>query len=140
MQKHAFHKGKLCRRQGSYLRSFLCTVALAVIADLTVDLDYGLSGCLLPVFPALFTTPRCDDPPAIFQKVDRKVPRLLLFALGTLALAFDYGGMQFLGLLSIPILLLYSEKRGKMKMKYFFYVFYPLHLVLLQFISMLISK
>ena len=41
--------------------------------------------------------------------------------------------------LAIPLLLLYSEKRGKLKTKYFFYIFYPAHLVLIYGIDVLIS-
>jgi hypothetical protein len=39
---------------------FLGSLVLAMIMDLTFDLDYGLSGALVPVFPALLTTPKID--------------------------------------------------------------------------------
>ncbi len=118
---------------------FVGSIALALFLDQTVDLDYGFSGCLLPVFPSLFNLPKTERPTVVFERLDRKLPRILMTAFGVLALSFDYGGTQFFSLLSIPLLLLYSEKRGKYKMKYFFYIFYPLHLVLLQGIAMLIK-
>ena len=117
----------------------LASMALAALLHARFDLDYDFSGCMLPVFPALFTTPKVEDPPELFKKLDTKPYRILAMAIGTLALAFDFGGTQFYGLLAIPLLLLYSEKRGKLKMKYFFYVFYPLHLVLLYGISLLLK-
>ena len=46
--------------------------------------------------------------------------------------------MQYYALLSIPVLLLYSGKRGKLNLKYFFYVFYPLHLLAIEGVAMLI--
>ena len=45
---------------------------------------------------------------------------------------------QIYALLALPLLCLYSGERGKVKMKYFFYVFYPLHLVLLEGIYVLV--
>ena len=46
-------------------------------------------------------------------------------------------GMVY-ALLALPILLLYSGKRGKANLKYFFYIFYPVHLAALQGIAMLV--
>ena len=118
---------------------FFASMALAAVFHAILNLDYDFSGCMLPVFPALFTTPKVKDPPSLFEKLDTKPYRIFAMAIGTLALSFDFGGTQFYGLLAIPILMLYSEKRGKLKMKYFFYVFYPLHLVVLHGISMLLK-
>ena len=119
--------------------AFILSVALAIFMDVTVDLDYGLSGCFLPLFPALLTAPKGENTHASLKKLDSKLPRVLMTALGTLALSLDYGGTQFFSLLAIPLLLLYSEKRGRLNMKYFFYVFYPLHIVALYGISILMK-
>jgi len=118
---------------------FLGTIILAAILDNTVDLDYHFSGCLLPVFPSLLTTPKVEHPPKIFKKLDTKIPRIIASSLGILLLALDFGGPQFYAFLAIPLLMLYSEKRGKLKMKYFFYIFYPLHLVVLYGIAIFIK-
>ena len=117
----------------------VAAIALAVIMDRSFDLDYGLGGCLLPVFPALFTTPKVSSPPRVFKTVDTKTFRVFSLAIGTLALAVDSHPIQYLALLSVPILLLYSEKRGRLNLKYFFYIFYPLHLAVIQGIAILIA-
>ena len=118
---------------------FIGSFGLAVAFDQLLDLDYGLSGALLPLFPAIFTAPRGDNVPSIFKKADNKWMRVMATAIGTLALCFNYGSIQFYALLSIPLLLLYSEKRGRLKMKYFFYVFYPLHIIIIYGIAILIK-
>ncbi|MBQ3011913.1 MAG: hypothetical protein IJD74_00065 [Clostridia bacterium] len=119
---------------------FFGSIAAVCALSLVLDLDYGAEGALLPVFPALFTTPKTDgEPPAIFNQLDTKCFRILATALGTLALAIADGGIQYLGLCAIPLLFLYSEQRGRLKMKYFFYIFYPAHLLLIYAISMMIN-
>ena len=47
--------------------------------------------------------------------------------------------LQWWPLLAVPMLALYNGKRGKAKMKYVFYIFYPAHLVILYGISYLIQ-
>ena len=54
-------------------------------------------------------------------------------------LIFTMSEIQAFALLALPLLLLYSGKRGKVKMKYFFYVFYPLHLAALEGIAMILK-
>ena len=44
---------------------------------------------------------------------------------------------QWFSLLAIPLLMLYNGQRGKWKLKYLFYIFYPAHLGILYLISLL---
>ena len=60
-----------------------------------------------------------------------------MLGLGLLLLAWELGSIQFYALMALPLLMLYSGKRGKWNMKYFFYVFYPAHLVLLEVLVMI---
>jgi hypothetical protein len=66
---------------------------------------------------------------------------LLCFAvgLGLLILFDDYAEVQGYCLLALPLLSLYSGKRGKWKLRYFFYLFYPIHLAVLEGIYQLVS-
>lgn len=103
---------------------FLGAFGLTQIATI----DYGFWGILTPVMVS-------------FAHI-RKFPHwtaVLLLGAGLFLLEADIGGIQYLALFSLPLLLCYSGKRGKGNMKYFFYIFYPVHLVLLQGIAMLVS-
>ena len=46
---------------------------------------------------------------------------------------------NFYTLLAVPFLLLYNGTRGKYNLKYLFYVFYPVHILIIYGISLLIK-
>ncbi len=91
--------------------------------------SYGLFGALLP----------------LFAYVGRgKWERLAFFTLGNILLclsltAAPLGEWQWFCLLALPILMLYNGQAGKYRMKYFFYLYYPLHLVVLYGLWMLLK-
>ena len=104
---------------------FAAGIVAAIGLDMLVTIDYGFWGIMIPVMVS-------------FAHV-RKFPRwaeVVMLGLGLILLGDDLGGYQFYSLLSLPLLLCYSGRRGKGNMKYFFYIFYPVHLVALQGIAM----
>lgn len=108
------------------------------VVNLFVEIDYGFAGCMLPVFAALPSTPR-KDAPQRWLKFDTLTVRILFLGVGLVFLALSRTTKPFWSLLSLPFLFLYSGKRGKRNMKYFFYVFYPLHLLLLEGLHILLK-
>ena len=99
--------------------------------------DYGFGGVLLPVLASIFRMP--DNAPAFLKKLDNHLVHLLIFGAGLLAHALSSSNIQLYSLLALVLLLLYSGKRGKLKLKYFFYIFYPAHLVIIQVIYWIIN-
>ena len=116
---------------------FLLTVFAVAVLNRLFEIDYGFLGCMAPAFASLFDF-RGINVPKYVAMADNLYVRIGTFGVGLLLLALSSGGIQIYSLLSLILLLLYSEKRGSAKMKYFFYVFYPLHLVVLTAIEILI--
>ena len=107
---------------------FAVTIAAVYGLNRIFVIDYGFWGCMLPVFAAIpHKTSR-----------DRYPVSILTLGLGILLLAMDIGDIQIYSLLALPLLLAYSGRRGTWNLKYFFYIFYPAHLVILEGIAMLI--
>lgn len=87
------------------------------------DIDYGFLGMVLPV--------------AVYYS-HGKTSKIISTAAVLILISFMSGEIQFFSLLSIPLLLLYNGKRGKINLKYLFYIFYPAHLVIIYLIDTLI--
>ena len=118
------------RREPTMLRGavFFGAVAGVYFLNQIFSIDYGFWGCMVPVFAALPQNTKWDTP----------VVSTLLLGIGLVFLGLHFGGNQMYALAAIPLLLCYNGKRGKWKLKSFFYIFYPAHLVILQLIAWLV--
>lgn len=87
-----------------------------------VTLDYGIVGVLTP---------------ALLYCLPKPWQKLVMLGAAMVAETLCTEWYQIFSLLAIPLLLLYNGKPGSPRLKYFFYLGYPLHLVLLAAISML---
>lgn len=101
--------------------------------------DYGFYGCVLPLFACLFRKVKANGKEYL-KSLDHNFIHVILFGIGLCLLSVDFGGVQFYSLWAIPLLLLYSGKRGKWRMKWFFYIFYPVHFVVLTLIQQLFYR
>ncbi len=116
---------------------FVLSMLGAALLNEVLEIDYGFFGCMVPVFASLFDFSGIDAPESI-KRVDTNLIRVLTMGVGLILLAIDSNDIQFFALLALIPLLLYSGERGKYRMKYFFYLFYPIHLVVLEGIYLLI--
>ena len=123
--------GQKLRRRGSIvLCSVLLTLVLAATVTLTqlVTVDYGLTGVLFPVLVYLGAF---------------RWPKFATFTLGVglLMCNFEHSTLpRMWSALSLIPAALYNGKPGRRGLKYFFYVFYPAHLLILYGISYLLYK
>ena len=112
----------------------LTALALLGVAFVTVALprllpgtdfaiDYGFFGVLVPVAVYLGKTHR---------------EKLLFMAFTLAALAWSGGDIQWYSLAALLPLALYGGQRGKRRMKWLFYLYYPLHLAAIYGISLLL--
>lgn len=102
------------------------------------SIDYGFWGIFLPVFCYL---------PRIFFKdaLDKQRLRLMLAcaAVGIVLVCIQMnawmGGIQWFSLCALVPLACYNGKRGTWRLKYLFYIYYPMHLVLIWGVAALLK-
>ena len=106
---------------------FAAAVIATYLLNQRLTIDYDFWGCMLPVFAALAHGTEQDSDPV----------NITMLGIGLVFLSISIGQTQWPSLLALPLLYTYNGKRGKLNLKYFFYIFYPTHLVLLEGIAML---
>jgi len=84
--------------------------------------DYGFLGVMLPVVVYLGRN---------------RWQKLLLATLMLVLLGIYSGTVQMWALMAVPLLALYNGQRGKWKMKWLFYIYYPAHLAVIYLIGWL---
>lgn len=107
----------------SVILQVICVAVLALVAEL-IRCDYGMQGIL---FIAAFYVCR-----------NHRIYQVLLFLLAYMGATGNQPPLCTL--LACLLILLYNGKRGKLKLKYFFYVFYPAHILVLYLIQIGLGK
>lgn len=101
---------------------FVSVMLPIILQDTDYAVDYGIWGILLPVF-------------VYFAPKMLKVP---VVAAVLVPLCLELGDIQWYSLLAVVLLALYSGKRGKANIKNLFFLYYPLHLVVIYLLGIVI--
>ncbi len=98
-----------------------------------MGVDYGFYGVITPLLCSVFMFTKNEG------KKDNKWLNLAMLTVGMMLLITEKTAMrcQIWSLIAIPLLALYNGKAGIRKLKYVFYIFYPLHIAVIQLISMM---
>ena len=144
-----FFKSSVLEMDKTTPEKLLATLILIVVVAAVYlfchafSVDYGFFGVMMPVSASIFDLKRVNVSNAV-RLVDKVEIRVLSMAVGLalynldIALYGEYSFVHAFGFLAIPILLLYSGRKAKCSIKYFFYVFYPTHLLILELIAFLL--
>ncbi len=102
------------------------------------EVDYGFFGVMIPACTAIFETE--DELPRLMRPLGIERVRVIMLGLALTVFVAVYGGIRNFALFALIPMLLYSGRRGRFKMKYFFYVFYPAHLLILYFLAYILNR
>ena len=115
----------LCLLGGVFAAAcYFCVFLPGDLPGMGFAVDYGIYGVLLPV---------------LIYVGRNKQEKLLLAAANLVTMAIAYGWLQWFALLSLLLLALYNGVKGKAKLKYLFYIYYPVHIGVIYIISVLLA-
>ena len=103
---------------------FVTTILPDALNKTDFWIDYGFFGVMLPVTVFMAKT---------------KCAKLFIFTVMLCFLWMTYGYVQVFALMTVPLIALYNGEKGKLRMKNFFYIFYPAHMVVIYLIKLLID-
>lgn len=103
---------------------FVTTILPDALNKTDFWIDYGFFGVMLPVTVFMAKTKRT---------------KLFIFTVMLCFLWMTYGYVQVFALMTVPLIALYNGEKGKLRMKNFFYIFYPAHMVVIYLIKLLID-
>ena len=132
-------------KNASAILGAVVIVSLVTFASIMVvyagHFDYGLIGMLTPVAVSLVDFSMANKDALWVKIVDNIFVRLILLSIMLTVLLFNSGlpmEVQAHSFIALLPLLLYSGKRGRLNLKYYFYAFYPLHVAIIVGISYVI--
>ena len=131
---------ELRREEGIKKKSLRCLALLLILAGgVLLFPDYGFMGVMTVLCFFVFRNHR------LFQLAAMAVLNIFAFEGQTIpvslfGLAFDFP-IQGFALLALPLIWLYNGEKGPggKGLRLFWYIFYPLHMLLLHFIQLLVS-
>ena len=123
-----------------YVLLFVLTVTAVFVLNSFYHFDYGFWGIITPVLVSLPDFENTKAPEKL-KKYNTLAVKLCLLTVGLLLIMLNpyQQWFQILAISAIILLAFYNGKPGRKKSKYFFYVFYPTHILLLYLISVFIK-
>lgn len=116
--------------QSELLPYIFATIAIFYAVDNFVPIDYGVYGLLLILVFYFF---RAKEETLENPDAGTKAVLMQFIAMGIITFLFS-SGIQIYSLFALIPIAMHNHKKGK-GLKYFFYMYYPLHLLIIYFIG-----